>query len=234
MSTVKKLLGDTLGKLIFREAAVAGVRAIGASFRLLDLSGDGLRGAPFTPGDKVQVFLDEGDTRTYTPFRVDPARGTMQLLLYVHGDGPGARWGRAVAVGQRVRLFGPRGSIALPDLRGPVVLVGDETSLAVARALGDHRGASDGVSIVLEVSSTAESAAAADALGLSPALVERTGGAAALEREVRAALARTPGANLVLTGAAPTIQALRRGLRGAATGAIKSKPYWAPGKRGLD
>ena len=60
--------------------------------------------------------------------RIRRGEGSVDLLVYSHGDTPGAKWGRAVAEADRVNVFGPRGSIAIAALAGPVVVFGDETS----------------------------------------------------------------------------------------------------------
>ena len=54
--------------------------------------------------------------------------------------------------------------------------------------------------------------------------------------EWMATIARSPGADLVLTGNARTIQALRADLKQAPAVHAKQrvKAYWSPGKRGLD
>ena len=117
-----------LGKLLTPELVISAAETLAPGFHRLTLEGETLRGASLTPGDKVQVVL-EGGTRTYTPFAFDPAKGTFDLLVYAHGDTPGAAWGRAAKAGQRIHVFGPRGSIALDAL-------GLEADL-VARTPGD-------------------------------------------------------------------------------------------------
>lgn len=220
-----------LGKLLTPELEISSAETVAPGFRRITLEGETLRGAAFTPGDKVQVVL-EGGTRTYTPFAFDAARGAFDLLVYVHGDTPGSTWGRGAKTGQRIHVFGPRGSIALDALTAPVVVVGDETSFAVARAQRD-RG--EAPAPIFEVTSVAESSAALAALGLAADLVARAPGDAhlgELEAQVRA---RKVGCSLVLTGKAQTIQALRARLRERPPfAAQKTRAYWAPGKRGLD
>lgn len=219
-----------LGKLLTPELVISAAETLAPGFRRLTLEGESLRGASFTPGDKVQVVL-EGGTRTYTPFAFDPAKGTFDLLVYVHGDTPGAAWGRGAKAGERIHVFGPRGSIALDALAGPVLVTGDETSFAVARAQLDRGGA---VAPVFEVTNVAESSAVLVALGLEVDLVARTPDEAHLD-ELEAKLRARKAHTLVLTGKAQTIQALRARLRARPPfAAQKTKGYWAPGKRGLD
>jgi hypothetical protein len=117
----------------------------------------------------------------------------------------------------------------------PVVLVGDETSLGVGRALQELGSAN---SVLLEASDVAATEAAAEAIGISDvAVFGRSPGDTHLEALWMAIQARTPTRTaLVLTGKAPTIKALRALARrdGVSYGAEKNKAYWAPGKRGLD
>lgn len=177
--------------------------------------------------------------RTYTPLAWDSARGATQLLVYLHGNSPGAEWGRDVRVGDRCQFMGPRGSLALSSLQGPVVLFGDETSFAVAHTLRNLRAGADGVEQVFEVSSGDASESVLRELHLSDsALVERApdeGHLPTVAERLGAALKRHPGAHLVMTGRAQAIQALRARLREEGVSAAqKVKAYWSAGKRGLD
>jgi NADPH-dependent ferric siderophore reductase len=71
----------------------------------------------------------------------------VDLLGFVHAGGPGAEWFQRAAVGDACQVFGPRRSIVLHDLAGAVVFVGDESSVALARAL---RSVTSDVSYVFE------------------------------------------------------------------------------------
>jgi NADPH-dependent ferric siderophore reductase len=240
MASLKSLLRNTLGQLVFKELSVEAVRDVSAHFRRLRVSGESLRSAGCAAGDKVQVMVPEAGPRTYTPFSHDAASGSMELLAFVHGDTPASRWARQLSQGARFRAFGPRGSLPLAALRGPVVLFGDETSFAAAKALHDVRGDDDGLALIFESTQRDEAALVLRDLGLEQhALVPRQIGDShldAVESHVRDALARLTGAQLVLTGHAQSIQALRARLRArpAAHTGQKVKAYWADGKAGLD
>lgn len=240
MASGQAIISGLLGRFFFTEARVGQVRDVSPHFRWMELVGEGLRDIEWSPGDKVQVFIPDVGMRTYTPLGWDSTLGSTRFLVYLHGDGPGARWGRGVKVGDRCQFFGPRGSIALPSLPGPVVLFGDETSFAVAHALKNLKAGSADVEYVFEVSSRAESEGVLGELGLADAsVVEKQSGEAHLadvEARLRTALERRRGAHLVLTGRAHAIQAVRSQLRasGVAHAGQKVKAYWAEGKRGLD
>jgi NADPH-dependent ferric siderophore reductase len=235
MGTLKKMLGAVV-KPVLRELVVESTRLITPSFRVVVLRGDGLKGRGVTPGDKVQVLID-GDFRTYSPYGFDAAAGRMSLLLYLHGDAPGAAWGRNVREGDVVHVFGPRGSIDLTSLTDPVLLVGDETSIGVARSLRDTGSR---FAAVLEVTSDEDARRATHALDLPEIeMVRRESDNlhyAALEERVRQLLEQHASSTLVLTGSGPTIVALRAALRARPVPHIaqRTKAYWVPGKRGLD
>jgi NADPH-dependent ferric siderophore reductase len=239
MANFAEVVGHSLKKLFLRELNVVRVTRLTQRFERVDFASDALRGVRFAAGDKVQIAL-AGGTRTYTPFSFDAARGALSLLVYLHGDGPSAVWAKGLSEGDRAYAFGPRGSLALASESGPLLLFGDETSFALARALLESRGSASGLSFVFETAHPGESSAVSSALGLQNAeLVERRQSAdhgSEVEARVRAILARDSSTRLVLTGKAQSIQELRKRLKAqplAHAGQLV-KAYWAPGKRGLD
>lgn len=235
MASGKGLLLDSIGRFFLTEASVTSVEPLGVWFLSVIVSGAGLRGAAWTPGDKIQVLLPERDVRTFTPVRWDAGTGVTELLLYLHGgDTPATRWARRMAAGDVVRFMGPQKSVRVAATR-PVVLFGDETSFGVARALADWRPRGS-LGCVFEVSSRADAAPVLERLGLDAAPIERAGSAhhGAIAERLRAELAARPGAALVMTGCATSIQAVRGLLRAGGPRPEATKAYWAPGKAGLD
>lgn len=229
-----------VAQLVFKEFSIDEARDLSPHFRRFRVTGESLRGRACAPGDKVQILIGDSGSRTFTPFAANPNAGTFDFIAYVHGDGPAAAWSRAVGVGARFRMFGPRGSLALRSLEGPVVLFGDETSFGVAKSLLDLRGPADGVGFVFESTDRDEAVQVLGELGLGAASVVKRepdhAHADRLESQLRAALEVRPNATLVLTGHAQTIQVLRARLKAkpAPVRGQKVKAYWADGKRGLD
>lgn len=227
MASAKGFLSAALGRFIFTNGTVTQVSELGARLRRIDLGGPELAKAKFTPGDKVQVFVMGEDMRTYTPFnwRGDSA----SLIGFAHGDGPGARWVQSVKAGDAVQFFGPRGSLDASDVRGEVLVVGDETSLAVARAFSENKR----VSVVLEAQEPEVVRDVCAKLGLSQADVFQRGDVDGMFRRLGARLVE--GATPFFTGRASTTQQLKQQLRAAKLSfGGKTKAYWADGKRGLD
>jgi ferric-chelate reductase (NADPH) len=233
-------LESTVARWFTRSARVSELRDVAANFRLITLTGDGLQGAAWVPGQKVQLLLGGWVQRTYTPLAWNSASGSLQLLAFMHGEFPGSDWARQLQVGQPCSVFGPRGSLDLTALARPGLLFGDETSFGLAHALRFTPAGGEGVQLVLEVGSREAAQRALEAVGVAGAhLVERRPDDVHL-REVEALITslreKHATQGWVLSGKAPSIQALTQLLRrlGVARSNIQSKAYWAPGKAGLD
>ncbi|PZR07172.1 MAG: siderophore-interacting protein [Archangium gephyra] len=227
MASAKGLFSAALGRFFFTNATVTEVSELGRNLRRIDLTGPELANARFTPGDKIQVFVMGEDMRTYTPFNW---RGeSASLIGFVHGEGPGSRWVKTVKAGDAVQFFGPRGSLDVGGITGNVVVIGDETSLAVARAFSESKR----VSVVLEAQQPEVTNEVCAKLGLSHADVTSRGDVDGMFDKLSAQL--KAGATPYFTGRAATTQQLKQRLKAAGLSfGGKTKAYWADGKRGLD
>lgn len=236
MASAKAVLGSVLGRFLFHEAAVTRVRELTPRFREVEFEGPALQGLDWHAGDKVQIFLPDTGMRTYTPLRWDAGKGSTAFLLYLHGSAPGASWGRELRAGTRAQFFGPRRSLSLEGVTGPIVFFGDETAFGVAHAF-HHLHASRGFTPVFEVSQRAECAPVLRGLGFEGQDVERTAGDAHLAEvhdRLRTALRARPESLLVMAGKAQSIQTLKQRLKADGLSSSRIKPYWSVGKTGLD
>ena len=229
-----------LTRLFLKSAKVVEVRVLDERFRLVTLSDESLRHVKWTPGQKLQIALGGWAYRTYTPLSWDTEQGTTQLLLFLHGDTPGAAWGRALQVGDACTLLGPRDSLDLNALDRPALLFGDETSIALAHTLRFTPRGAENVRVVLEVGSKELAARILLQLGIANSdLVERKpddSHLAEVEELVGARLQEQSIRSCALTGKASSIQRLNKRLRalGLSGRELRTRAYWAPGKVGLD
>jgi len=235
-----RLAGPLLG-LLFLRAEVAGIDRITPRMRLIRLAGDALRGLEWTPGQQVRVRVRDprGKTalRTYSvwSYREDE----IGLCVLDHGDGPGAGWARSLRQGDEVLLRKPEGTFVITESAPYHVFAGEETASV---AFGPMLGA---LPAGARVYGAVEVAREADRLPLPHAaeLSWRFRGdvpAASSERLVSAVrdldLPAGPGV-AYLAGEARTCQAVRAHLvseRGWPRRSVLVKPFWAPGKRGLE
>lgn len=223
MASPKGKIVRLLGSLVLNRARVVSADDVGG-FRRLSLQGDLLMPGP---GTKVQVLLPSNEMRTYTP--VASERG-MVLLAWKHAGGPGAQWLSNVNTGDEIRFIGPQRSLELPP--GPAIIVGDETSVAVAASFSDARPGQ--VQSAFQTVSVADAIAATQAVGLRPLDIVPLCETSRLVEAVVASHSSTPNAVIGLTGGAEFIVSVRSALRLRGIENIKTKTYWIPGKAGID
>lgn len=225
------------GRMTVQPSRVASVDHISPDFTLIRLEGELFRAGQWTAGDKIQLAVAPGPIgRTYTPLSWNKQRGVAEVLVYLHGDAPGCEWARRLSAGQDLQIVGPRSSIALTALEPPTILFGDETCFGLALALHNLPGTGD-VRYIFEVGDAAQADAVLASLGLRGALLyERLADDRHLETVGDEWNHLANGArSLVLAGKASSIQFIQRVNKtsGARIAQVKSKAYWAPGKRGL-
>ncbi len=231
-------IARTIQRWFMHPAEVIAVETLAPRFRLIELEGEALPGLDWTVGQKIQVAMGTGLTaRTYTPMTWDKVRGTMRVLAFAHGEGPGSQWVRSLGRGYDCQFMGPRRSLDLSGLGAPALLFGDETAFGLAAALRTAPNAHDVIPL-FEAFDGAESRPVLDALGLADArLVQRSDGDRHLARiEAEMVSLADAGAPIILTGKASSIQRIGQALKaaGVPSSRIRAKAYWAEGKKGLD
>ncbi|MEW2450959.1 siderophore-interacting protein [Streptomyces parvulus] len=202
-----------------------------ARIRRLRIESGQLARLEVQPGQQVRVLVGGLTLRTYSIWHYDPS-GVVELCVLDHpAGGPGARWGHTVAPGEQVRLRRPEGTFTLRSDAAHHLFVGDETaSVAFGAMLAAlPRGA--------EVSGCIETATATDRLALpgGDRLEWVLRGEASLPDAVRR-LAPAPGGIAYVAGEARDVQAVRQVLREAGWDrrAVLTKPFWTPGKKGME
>ncbi|MFF0382730.1 siderophore-interacting protein [Streptomyces sp. NPDC004286] len=225
------LLNPVLDLLMLR-GTVTAVERFTARMRRLRIEGDALAGLDVLPGQQVRVLVGTTLTRrTYSVWRYEPS-GAVELCVLDHaGEGPGARWARAAAVGDEVRLGKPEGSFTLRPDAAHHVFVGDETASVAFGAMLAALPAGARVSGCVETDTAADRLPLAHAGRLDWVLRGEVPLPEAVGR-----LAPAPGGVAYVAGEARTVQAVRHVLRDAGWDrrSVLTKPFWAPGKRGLE
>lgn len=238
MAPITARLSDLAADILFTSVCVSELTELVAGFIKVSLSCEAFARAKWTPGDKLQLRPERGSLamRTYTPINWNLETGTTDVIAYRHGDGVGVRWFDGAGVGADAEVFGPSRSLNVSDTAAHTIFVGDETSIGLAFALSgvnpDARyvyEANDPDTMV-DTLTALGIAASADVLGKSE---DRT----ALLRSIieTAEKANVSSFDLVLTGDAATVNAVRRGLRRRPDLAprIRARAYWAHGRTGL-
>jgi ferric-chelate reductase (NADPH) len=240
MPAIAESLMQVIERVIFLSASVSEVIDLNGHFRLIELRRESLKHKSWIPGQKVQFHLGNFVTRTYTPTVWDADTGSARFLVFLHGNGPGSRWAKSLRIGDLCHLFGPRDSLNLSDLRGPVVFFGDETSVGVAEAPQSTREESSQYRYVFEVSSIPEAAEVLGHRGLtSISLIQKSSEdkhLAEVENIAWQAAHDLNSPEWLFTGRGRSIQNLKNRLRtrGISLTKCRVKVYWVNGKTGLD
>ncbi|MFI7487347.1 siderophore-interacting protein [Micromonospora echinaurantiaca] len=246
--TTRNPLVSVFGKYA-KEATITVAEQVTPTMRRLRLVADETIAFPYTPGQHIRIelldplsvagILRPAETlRTYTIWELDPDERAIELRIHLYrGDGIGLRWARAARVGDRVTFWWPQGDFFTRP--APYhVFIGEETASA---AFGPMIRALDASA---EVHGVLESEAPEHDLpmpGTRPLRrVHRRGRPATSSPALLAAVADLdlPGeaGAAYVAGEARTCQLVRDFLvreRHWPRTAIKVKPFWTPGKRGL-
>ena len=225
------------------QATVTSVEPVGTTIQAIRLQGPSLRHWDWTPGQQLRVQvgglpgpldLVTGLRRTYSIWAYDGE--TVELRVVDHGDGPGAQWARSLAVGDEVMTSRPQGDFVLrPSAHH--LMVGEETASVAFAAMLRSMPADESALVVLEVDTPG------DALPMPVDVVwrHRAGRPAASSQSlldaVRELVLPAGSVTAYLAGEARTIQLIRRHLvddRGWSRRDIRTKPFWTPGKTGLE
>ncbi|TMR21551.1 siderophore-interacting protein [Nonomuraea turkmeniaca] len=228
---------------MFVAGEIVEVEQVAPRMRRIRIGGAALGGLTWTPGQHVRLLIGDGGgllggvLRTYSVWWHDPTWEALDLIGHDHGgDSPGASWVRNAEPGQEISFMKPEGSFVVGE--GPYhVFAGEETASvafgAMMRALPEDAA----------VYGAVEAEGPGDHLELPRAMVQvcRNGAPAARSQALVDAVRKLdlPGEPGVayLAGEARTIQAVRAHLvneRGWVRRDVRTKPFWTPGRKGLD
>jgi NADPH-dependent ferric siderophore reductase len=218
--------------LVTLRAIVTAAEPITARMRRLRIEGDGLAGLDVRPGQQVRVLVSGLTLRTYSVWRHDPS-GAVELCVLDHSEGgPGAQWGKSAGVGDQVRLRKPEGTFTLRPDAAHHVFVGEETASVAFGAMLDALPEGALISGCVETEKDEDRLPVAH----SDRLNWLTRGGTSLPDAVRQ-LGPAAGGIAYVAGEARTVQQVRQvlvGELGWERRSVLTKPFWAPGRRGMD
>jgi NADPH-dependent ferric siderophore reductase len=237
---MSNFLSSAIEKLLFRPVVVSAIERVGDTFYLVSMQGEGLSGVTWIPGQTIQFMVGSLVKRAYTPMDVDAKAGSARFLFYRHGQGPGSAWAASLQEGDVCQVMRPKNSIDFTKEQGPAVFFGDETSFAAAQVLQQFQQERASGRLIFEVGSLPEARVVVSAMKLEQVtLLEKTSDGSHLEQAAKelnrlASLHKTP--TWFFTGCAPSIQVVRKRLKanGVSLSRGAVKPYWSPGRKGID
>jgi ferric-chelate reductase (NADPH) len=116
MSKFKTAVLGAIGGRFLAQARVDAVDVLSQRFRLITLSWEKFSDAPMQPAAKLRLNAGNWEMRAYTPLSFDPMTDRVQILAYLHGDGPGSSWARSAVAGDTTHIMGLQESLNLTGL----------------------------------------------------------------------------------------------------------------------
>jgi NADPH-dependent ferric siderophore reductase len=186
-------------------------------------------GARYQPGERPEM-------RDYTPRYWNVAEGWIELDFVLHGDGPASTWATNAAIGSKLVIGGPRGSLVVPAAFDWYLLAGDETALPALGRRIEELPAGAKVFAFIEVADAGEEQSFETVADVNLVYLHRNGAEAGtttlLLDAIKAADFPQGVAYAYLAGESTTSKAIRAHLvesRGFADEYIKAAGYWLLG-----
>lgn len=227
MSTLENIKSWLLNDSLL-SATVLRVQTLEADMRHIVLGSEAIATMQgFVPGMELAIYVDgvqQRLRRKYSVFRFHPLRGEIELLVYLHGQGPGSRWAERLQAGDTVWFRGFTGRISLDPNAATHWFLGDETTLApFAAMVTAAQGRCEGV-----IEGNARLQPLLDRLWLPFTAVRRKPGDSTLIGIART-LDMPEVTTVYLAGAAQTVAAVNYVLtreRGLDSSGIRRKNFW--------
>lgn len=191
----------------------------------------------FPIGSFIDFRVNDTEARRYTASYVDPDKGVLEFIVYLHGEGCGSEFMGNLKIGDKINMNKPRGERKYYDKTAEKwVVFGDETSLGIARSFlpvlkkNNHK-----FQFIFELDN--ENKNVPGLLGLENCIIFPKNGSFRNEKWINdLSVFQTSdwrGGSFILTGNVKSVQTFRRVLKGKTTGKIFSQCYWLEGKKGL-
>jgi NADPH-dependent ferric siderophore reductase len=206
----------------------------------LTLTAPQLDGFSCLPGQDVMLLVAaEGNRpvrRRYTIRKLDTAERMLTLDIVLHGDGPGERWVRSAAPGDRIEGIGPRGKITTSATADWHLFIADESALPATFAMTEALPPSSLATLVIEVPEEADeqdlSSEAATRISWLHRLGAPAGDPTLLAAEAEEVEFPVGRGHAYLFGEAKVVSRLREIIagRGLSEDQVSPKAYWGRGR----
>lgn len=238
-------LVDNLAKRLSKTATLIQKEQIADHTYHLKIQGDDLKNLDYKPGEHVRILVGvdkatsmQHKVRTYSVWQYEHTNGVMDLAVCTHSTGIGSLWARESSIGDSIYLVGPRGRFTVDDSGDYYVFVGDPSALAhlyeINRNLTGHK------QVLSLIYADREEDLFPDLDGSRPFqfnVLPRNSGETIIE-QLHFLLKKATGKGMLYVGGDSRIcVTLNRHFRYSldwSSRQIKTKPFWAPGKIGLE
>lgn len=238
MPRIPKWIGDTM-ELAFKSqihpVKVSEIELLDEKLKRIRFTSERLKQLQWLPGQEIEFRVSDQDYRHYTPCNWNIEEGYTDVIFYLHGQGPGSDWAEKRQPGDQLKMIGPGGKFTLIPAARQYVFLGDETTIGLFLAMQQAIGSDAVITGVIESEPFAMKWPAM--CGLTLAVCERISDfrGKAIWQWVSQHVVWDEHTVFYISGHAGSIQLLKKELlaKGIHHAQVKTKPYWATGKKGL-
>lgn len=238
MPSAPKWLFDAVDLLISKLPLVEVIytELLSRSVKKIRFRGD-FKNIHFPVGSYIDFRVSDTDARRYTVSNWDTENGFLEVIVHLHGDGPGCRFMNNLKAGDKINMNKPRGERNYYDSSAEkFIIFGDETSLALACSfLPVLKKNKHQFQFYFELDD--ENKNIPEQLGLENCTIFPKNGSFGNEEWIsdlpvlKAVNCQT--ANFVLTGNVRSAQTFKKAIKIKAAKKIYLHGYWLEGKKGL-
>ena len=128
---------DKLARQFLKQAIVLSKKELSEGIFHLIIKGQDLVNLTYLPGQHLRVFVGmdmdvamSDKVRTYSVWRYDNKMGIMDLMVCTHANGPGSLWANELREGEEIYFTSPKGKFTLDLSAQQYLFIGDITTLA--------------------------------------------------------------------------------------------------------
>lgn len=236
---------DRLAKTFLKQAQIVSKTVLAENVFHLTIEGKDLLDLPYNAGEHLRVFIGYGShlsfrdkIRTYSIWKYDAIKGRIDMAVCAHTQGPGSAWIRAARPGQALFLSSPQGKFTADPSASYYLFVGDATALAHLYEI--RRDLPEGISMKGIIYAPHKAQLFADIDGSLPfefyELDENPG--EKLIPLIEKFIDENSGEGMAYVGGdgrvCVSLNNYLRKTKNWKSKNIKTKPFWMPGKTGLE
>ncbi len=236
---------DKIAKYILSEATVVYKEQIAAHTWHIKIKGEKLSNLDYTPGQHLRVFYGLGKptglkdkVRTYSIWNYDKYNKTIDLAVCTFSNGPGADWAKNLQIGDAVYFKGPEGKFTVDITGSYYLLVGDISALSHLYELNRNLAGKNVIHAIVYGEKEADFFPDLDGSTPIEFRVLPQNPSDLLKIELQIAMKVAAGKGIAYVGGDGRVcvelnRFFKKDLKWESS-QIKTKPFWMPGKKGLE
>ncbi len=238
-------IADNIARSFLNSAQIISKTEIAENVFHLVITGKELMNMPYIPGQHLRVFIGFGmhtsfkeKIRTYSVWKYDRVSGTIDMAVCAHSEGPGSSWIKSLVPGNTIYLSAPKGKFILDTSATEYLFIGDASALAHLYEIRRNLPSSKTIRGIIYAEKNTQ--VFSDLDGTYPfEFYELPQNPLQQIKKLieNKSVGNTPESLIYIGGDGRICVGLHdyfKNVRGLKSRNIKTKPFWMPGKKGLE